>query len=204
MLMVKNYWGVEMILMLITSACDSEESQRFFGELYNQYRPIMFSVASKYISDYDSIEDIIHEVMIKLIEKESLLTTFDGCTLRTYIVYTIRNKSISFLRSRTREKGKFMQLDEDLLETTNIVDNGPLPEDIVFMNEMKVEFVKMWDSLPSDVKELLAGKYILQMSNSELAKEFGCSPDSIRMKLTRARRLALKKIKDGGFNFEPT
>ena len=41
------------------------------------------------------------------------------------------------------------------------------------------------------------------MSDAELAEEFGCSPDSIRMKLTRARRKALEMIKEGGFCFDP-
>ena len=40
-------------------------------------------------------------------------------------------------------------------------------------------------------------------SGEELAEEFGCSPDSIRMKLTRARRKALEMIKEGGFCFDP-
>ena len=188
---------------MITSVCDSEESRQFFVELYIRYKPIMFKIASKYISDYDNIEEIIHEAMIKIIEKEDLLTTFDGCTLRTYVVYTIRNMSISFLRQQTRDKGKLAQIDEDYFEAAGIFDNAPLPEEVVLMDERKAEFVKTWQTLPDDVRELLAGKYILQMDNKELAEEFGCSPDSIRMKLTRARRLALGKIKEGGFDFEP-
>lgn len=191
------------MIFMITSVCDSEESRQFFVELYIRYKPIMFKIASKYISDYDNIEDIIHEAMIKLIEKEDLLTTFDGCTLRTYVVYTIRNMSISFLRQQTRDKGKLAQIDEDYFEAAGIFDNAPLPEEVVLMDERKAEFVKTWQTLPNDVRELLAGKYILQMDNKELAEEFGCSPDSIRMKLTRARRLALEKIKEGGFDFEP-
>lgn len=71
------------------------------------------------------------------------------------------------------------------------------------MSERRAEFIEIWDSLPDDTKILLEGKYILGLSDEELATEFDCSPDSIRMKLTRARRLALEKIKEGGFDFEP-
>ena len=133
--------------------------------------------------------------MIKLIEKEDLLTAFDSCTLRTYVVYTIRNMSISFLRRQARDKGKLVQIDENYFETAGIFDNAPLPEEAVLMNERKDEFVKVWKTLPDNVRELLAGKYILHLSNEELAEEFGCSPNSIRMMLTRARRQALEKIK---------
>ena len=38
---------------------------------------------------------------------------------------------------------------------------------------------------------LLEGKYILEYSDDELAKQLNCKSGSIRMKLTRARRHAL-------------
>ena len=71
------------------------------------------------------------------------------------------------------------------------------------MDEKKKEFIKVWDTLPEDTRELLAGKYILRMSDAELAEEFCCSPDSIRMKLTRARRRALEMMKEGGLSYDP-
>ena len=56
---------------------------------------------------------------------------------------------------------------------------------------------------PTKGKILLEGKYILGLSDEELAAEFDCSPNSIRMKLTRARRQVIKLVKEGGFSFEP-
>ena len=111
--------------------------------------------------------------------------------------------SISFMRKQSRNKQRLADLDDDSLEVAGLIDDAPLPEEVVLMKESKEEFVRVWETLPENVRELLAGKYILQMDNKELAEEFGCSPDSIRMKLTRARRLAIEKIKEGGFDFEP-
>ena len=92
---------------------------------------------------------------------------------------------------------------DESYEAACVTDNAPLPEEVVIMDEKKRDFLKVWDTLPDDTRELLAGKYILRMSDAELAEEFGCSTDSIRMKLTRARRKALEMIKDGGFCFDP-
>ena len=44
-------------------------------------------------------------------------------------------------------------------------------------------------------RALLEGKYILAQSDKELAADFKCKPDSIRMKLTRARRKLLDIMK---------
>lgn len=192
------------MLFSVVSLCDDEESRQFFVDLYLRYRPIMFKIASRYVDSIEVAEDIIHDTMVKLIEKKDLLITFDGCTLRTYVVYAIRNMSISFIRRRSREKERVTVLDDESYEISKLSDNAPSPEEVVLVNERKSEFIKVWKTLPEDVRELLAGKYILQMSNVELAEEFGCNPDSIRMKLTRARRMALEQFKEGVFELDPT
>lgn len=192
------------MLFSVVSLCDDEESRQFFVDLYLRYRPIMFKIASRYVDSIEVAEDIIHDTMVKLIEKKDLLIAFDGCTLRTYVVYAIRNMSISFIRRRSREKERVTVLDDESYEISKLSDNAPSPEEVVLVNERKSEFIKVWKTLPEDVRELLAGKYILQMSNVELAEEFGCNPDSIRMKLTRARRMALEQFKEGVFELDPT
>ena len=45
---------------------------------------------------------------------------------------------------------------------------------------------------------LLLGKYTMDMSDTELAQVINCKPSSIRMKLTRARRLFIEKLRGGG------
>ncbi len=186
-------------LFFIMAMCDNEDSLQFFTELYMRYRSLLFRVASKYICDVCAVEDIIQDSFLKLIEKEELLRTFNGCTLRTYIVYTVRNTAISCVRKKARENLHQTSMDESF-ETTCVADSAPLPEEVVILDEKKREFTEVWDTLPEDTRELLAGKYILRMSNEELAEEFGCSPDSIRMKLTRARRKALEILREGGFD----
>lgn len=182
--------------------CDNYESRQFFTDLYLLYRPLMIREGLKYIDDLSVVEDLIHDAFIKFIEKEELLRSFSCCTLRTYIVYTIRNTSISFLRKRAVESRRLVGIDNQQ-ETECTSDDALLPEEVIIMDEKKKEFIKVWDTLPEDTRELLAGKYILRMSDAELAEEFCCSPDSIRMKLTRARRRALEMMKKGGLSYDP-
>lgn len=182
--------------------CDNEDSRQFFTDLYLLYRPLMIREGLKYIDDLSVVEDLIHDAFIKFIEKEELLRSFSCCTLRTYIVYTIRNTSISFLRKKAVESRRLVNID-DQQETECTSDDALLPEKVIIMDEKKKEFIRVWDTLPEDTRELLAGKYILRMSDAELAEEFCCSPDSIRMKLTRARRRALEMMKKGELSYDP-
>ena len=189
-------------MLVIMTMCESDESRRFFIDLYLRYKRTMIGIAMKYVHDKSIAEDLVHDAIVKLIEKEELLTTFDGCTLTTYIVYTIRNVSISYLRWQQRDKQWIIDSDDEQ-ETFSITDKSLLPEEVTLMNERIDEFGKVWMTLPEETRTLLAGKYILGLSDTELAEQYGCNPNSIRMKLTRARRQALKTFQVGGINFEP-
>lgn len=55
--------------------------------------------------------------------------------------------------------------------------------------------------LSAEDRALLEGKYILGDSDEMLARTLHCKPSSIRMKLTRARRRALKLLEQEGADF---
>ena len=55
--------------------------------------------------------------------------------------------------------------------------------------------------MSAEDRALLEGKYILGDSDEMLARTLHCKPSSIRMKLTRARRRALKLLEQEGADF---
>ena len=59
--------------------------------------------------------------------------------MRTYIVYTIRNTSISFLRKKAVESRRLVSID-DQQETERTSDDALLPEKVIIMDEKKKEF----------------------------------------------------------------
>lgn len=189
-------------MFIIMVLCDDKDSRQFFIDLYREYRPLMYSIAMRYVNNLSSAEDLVHDALVKLIEKEDTITKLSRCTLTSYIVYTVRNLSKNYLRRMNLEQRHFADVDlssSDFLA----IDNAPLPEEVILMSEHREEFIEVWNTLPNDTKFLLEGKYILGLSDKELAAEFDCSPNSIRMKLTRARRQVIKLVKEGGFSFEP-
>jgi len=189
-------------VFIIMALCDDEDSRQFFIDLYREYRPLMYSIAMRYVNNSSSAEDLVHDALVKLIEKEDTITKLSRCTLTSYIVYTVRNLSKNYLRRMNLEQRHFADIDLSSSEFLAI-DNAPLPEEVILMSEHREEFIEVWNTLPNDTKFLLEGKYILGLSDKELAAEFDCSPNSIRMKLTRARRQVIKLVKEGGFSFEP-
>lgn len=68
-------------------------------------------------------------------------------------------------------------------------DELPL-DDMMILIERRAQLSRIWSKLPDEHRILLEGRYILGFSDEELAKQLHCKPSSIRMKLTRARRVA--------------
>ena len=67
--------------------------------------------------------------------------------------------------------------------------------DIILAEEEQLFYEEEIEKLKEGLKHLgpedralLEGKYLLKYGDKELARDFGCQPNSIRMKLTRARR----------------
>jgi RNA polymerase sigma-70 factor (ECF subfamily) len=55
----------------------------------------------------------------------------------------------------------------------------------------------IWPTLSSEDRLLLERKYLAGDSDADIAQALGCKPSSVRMKLTRARRCAIKLLQGG-------
>ena len=65
-------------------------------------------------------------------------------------------------------------------------------DELLVVAERRAELARAWRELSERDRFLLEGKYFLQLSDSELGDALGCKAESIRMKLTRARRNVVK------------
>lgn len=128
--------------------------------------------------------------MEKLIKKIATIRPMKRCTLACYIVYTIRNTSIDFLRAQKRRIEYTVDLDTD--EIFEPMEGKMSMDELIISAEWVYRLWEVWPNLPEEDQILLERKYILGYADAELAFEFKCKPSSIRMKLTRARRRAFQ------------
>lgn len=189
--------------MLIFSALESlsPDDQEYMLKIYEQFKRLMFNVAYKYTSNPHMAEDLVQDSLAKLIPRVSKLRELDGCALSAYVVYTVRNTAKNYLRHQAVESQYIIQSElEDYCDS--VCDTDPTPEELLLISERKEDFFRVWDRLSDEDKDILRGKYILELSDKELAKQLSCKPGSIRMKLTRARRRALNLLKEVEFTYD--
>ena len=67
------------------------------------------------------------------------------------------------------------------------------------MGQQKQALAKIWPRLPEEDRLALEAKYILQLDDRQIARQLGIKPASVRMRLTRARRLARKEMEKEGW-----
>lgn len=173
----------------------NDTEQEFILWLYQEFNRLMFYTAQKYVADQKQQEDIIQESLRKLIEKAPQLRRFQRPVLASYIVTTVRNTSIDYLKMWQAEKERLVNLDD--LITQEAESSKSIDEGLILQEEIE-QLKKVWPKLDAETRMVLEGKYILGYDNEKLSQMLGCRPSSVRMRLTRARRKALDLIRKEG------
>lgn len=169
--------------------------QEFIQWMYKEFNRLMFYIVRKYVSEQSQQEEIIQESLRKLIEKAERLQQFQRPILASYIVSTVRNTSIDFLKTSQKESDRIISL--DTLATDDPPEIETIDEGLILKEKIAL-LRKVWPELDTETKVLLEGKYTLGYDNKKLGQLLGCQPSSVRMKLTRARRKALTLIQKEG------
>lgn len=115
--------------------------------------------------------------------------------LKTYLVYTVRSTAVNFKRHQNVIEKHTLPIDYD--DGNTYEEPSESPQEILEREEQQRQFAAIWDQIPRADAELLYRKYILQESDEKLAEIYHCKKESIRMKLTRAKRKVISLMKGG-------
>jgi len=143
---------------------------------------LIYSEIGKILQERCAIEDVLQTVLVKLIPKVSLLRTLERDKLINYIIKTAQTTSFKYIdkEKRTQTFSYIDDLDSFGTEQTDF-------DQQLLRVESRDEFLALWNALPAKHQHILELKYVLELSNEEIAADLGVSPDSVRMLLSRAR-----------------
>lgn len=175
-------------------AIENDSDRDFMSQLYVAYEKLMYSEVRKIAHDPWSTEDIVQDVLVKLIDKIDLLRQLPRKKQINYIISASKNTAFTYLKRK--ENKDILAFDEIELQnkTETPLDRGPEVK-IVFEEDLR-QLSRIWAKLDERSKYLLEGRYILGKTAEEMAQDLGIKPSSIRMALTRARQTAYQYIVD--------
>lgn len=183
-----------MLIIMPLMALNTPDEQDFMMELLHEYEALMFSTARRYAKAANRAEDIVQESLVRLIDHIQTIMAIPRCNLAGYVVNTVKNTALNQLRAE-QVRRKYVVEDVSPDEAGDRA-AGTSPELLVLRQEDSRNFYQVWTTLSEADRSLLEGRYILGMTDEELARELGCKPGSVRMKLTRARRRATEAYKE--------
>lgn len=184
------------MFVFINAMPESLSDRVFILELYRQYYRLMFSTARSCSHEKDICEEVVQESLLKLIKKVPTLKEMPRATLASYIASTTRNTAINYVKRQSKQSARSASLDDEVLSDLE----APIPslDEMMESSERRERIIAMMERMSIEDRTLLEGKYILDYSDETLAKLLDCKPSSIRMKLTRARRRAIKLFEKEG------
>ena len=181
------------MVAMVYSMEDQPSDREFMDQMYMEFERLMFFTARQYASKTEIAEDIVQESLVRLYGKVRTMKPMKHVVLAAYIRATVRNTAINVLRKMNRERDYAADAETDAFAQA---DQEWVLNTMMDLSGYRVLLSKIWPRLPEDDRLLLEGKYILGYSDQELAEEIGCQANSIRVKLTRARRRALAIIQE--------
>ena len=173
---------------------ERQSDQEFLEMIYKSYQVQMYATASRYTQIQPDREDIVHDSVERLCRNVQKLKHLPQYALPAYIMLTVRNTALNFRAHQSVINRHTTPL---TITLDCISSQVPLPEKMLEIKEGREALKRVWHLLSQQDRELLYQKYILRESNEELAKQYHCQKDSVRMLLFRARQRALALMEEG-------
>lgn len=170
---------------------EDDDDREFMTSLYIDYKNLMYSTIHKIVKGEDDSEDILQDVLEKLIDKIPLLRSRTRDQLVNYIISACKFTALNHIRDNGRRLETSF---EDCLELPDSVNGGHEIELRIIKGEELEALRRVLPQMDLRTQCLLEGYYFLDRSIVELGQELRIKPDSVRMYLTRARKKAFELL----------
>lgn len=186
-----NDWSETPLMMLpmVIQLIDNDDDRAWMTALYEKECRVMFRTAQAYSNQKADTEDIVSESCVHLIEHLDTIRGMESKKLSVYIVHTVRNTAINYLRKKQREKKYFEEAPDD----DHLADPLHLENAICLREELQ-SFLQVVNTLPETQQAVLRMKYYLEMKDAEIAHQLGIAESSVRKYIERARKKLIQSL----------
>ena len=184
------------MIPIVISAIESPEDRFLMTNFYEMHNEKMYREARKLLSSPEDVEDIVFEALTKIIDKMDIFCDLEPLQRLQYALTTVRNLSYILLKRNSH----FSFIPYDCMDFDIASSDDTNPEVCAEKNAMTSAVKTVWKTLDPDDKVILEQKYVLYWKDSEIAMRLNIQPQSVRMRLTRAKRNLMKRLSSNGIN----
>lgn len=164
---------------------EDDSDRTFMINLYEQYHKAMYYQALDILKEHGEAEDAVQDTLVKLINRLSMLRSMPKEQLFPYVIISVKTTAIDRWRSRNKTR---LGCSTDIPDRWDYADENHVS---AFINMERVDLLSRGlEKLSERDRDILIYRYIMDMSDEEIAKQLNIKPGSVRMYLTRARKNA--------------
>ena len=161
-----------------------------FDQVYSEFNVRLYNFLRRLSKSIDIAEDLLEETWLRFVSSGATLD--EDTRLAPWLFTIARNLYVSYCRSRGREQS----YTSDTLLWPD--ERSPSPLQAAMSNELRGGIETALAALPAKYREALLLVGVEGMRPAEAAAICEISPDAFRQRLSRARALILRELKESG------
>lgn len=174
--MFHSFWclGAQRIGMVIIMIpyciliIEDDSDREFMSKLYLSYHRLMYREIFKIVNDPWVTEDLMQEVLIKLIDRVKELRTKDRQHLINYVITASKNRARNYMRDSHRNRE--ISFDDQVDYATPYLGRDEIEIHLIQKDRLR-KLISAWHKLDERSRLLLEKYYFLEMSCTEIAEE---------------------------------
>lgn len=177
----------------IVLSAEQMEEQPLLAQLVERHGALLLHLARQQAGP-EGARELVQHTLAWLAERQKDWAGLEDAPLAAYLAAAMEQQRAALGRRAQAEQSWLVRPTEQLAQP------GPSLEEQAILSQQKQALAKIWPRLPRQDRLVLEAKYILQLSDREIARQLGIQPASVRMRLTRARRRARKEMEKEGWD----
>ncbi|WP_342441960.1 sigma-70 family RNA polymerase sigma factor [Lysinibacillus sp. FSL K6-0075] len=169
------------------------EKEKLLYEVMNQHGDYLKRLIYTYVKEPQKTEDLVQEVFIKFYKS---IDVFEGrSSAKTYLYRIAVNECKNYLKSWHYKKVEVTEKMKNWLKRDSL-------ELDILQQEQNQSIGQLVISLPTKYREVIWLHYYVELSIAEIAEVLKCSPNTVKTRLARGRKLAKITIEEGDLEYE--
>ena len=179
---------------LIERSCNGDAEA--FGALVRIHQKAALRVAFLVVRDRAEAEDVTQEALVKAYDALDGFRT--DSPLRPWLLRIVRNEALNRVRGRKRREFYARQL------FAESVPGGaaPSPETIVVADSSRRAVLAAMERLPQKYREVLFHRYLIELSEAEVAKVLGIPKGTVKSRASRGLARLLVLLEAEGWDLQ--
>lgn len=187
--------SINMFFYAMLLSLDTDDRD-FVEKIFEKYHKYIYEIAFNILHNHQDAEDIVDEVMIKIIKNIEKFLHASENEIKAQIVIYGRNTAINLYnknKRRIKHEVNYTYVNEDgEIEEIDIEDPSESMAELVIRKET-VEIVQRYlQQLSVEHRDAIKLVYALGYSNVEAAKVLEITPNAFRLRLYKAKKKLLE------------